>query len=75
MNSHAPSSTHNSDRIIRPRELADQIGLSPATIWRLRRRGDLPEPVRLSPGCVGWLKSQIDAWLERRLERRPGSRA
>jgi len=58
------------NRIIRPRELADRIGLSLATLWRLRRRGDLPEPIRLSPGCVGWRTSDIDAWLAARAERR-----
>ncbi len=55
-----------SDRILRPRELSDRIGLSLATLWRLRRRGDLPEPIRLSPGCVGWRSSDIERWLERR---------
>ena len=68
MTAHATTSTLStpSDRILRPRELADRIGLSLATLWRLRRRGDLPEPIRLSPGCVGWRSSDIERWLERR---------
>jgi prophage regulatory protein len=72
MTHHAITSTLNegSNRIIRPRELAERIGLSLATIWRLRRRGDLPDPIRLSPGCVGWRISDIDAWLASRPERR-----
>jgi prophage regulatory protein len=61
---------NQSDRILRPRQLADRFGLSLATLWRLRRRGDLPEPIRLSPGCVGWRTSEIDAWLTARAERR-----
>ena len=73
MTTHATTSTltTQSDRILRPRELADRIGLSLATLWRLRRRGDLPEPIRLSPGCVGWRTSDIEAWLTARAERRP----
>jgi len=53
MTKHATASTFTdaSNRIIRPRELAERIGLSLASIWRLRRRGDPPEPIRLSPGC------------------------
>ncbi len=49
---HATASTPTppADRILRPRELAERIGLSLTTLWRLRRRGDLPEPLRLSPG-------------------------
>jgi prophage regulatory protein len=72
MTTHATPSNLNDalDRIIRPRELAARIGLSLATIWRLRRRGDLPDPIRLSPGCVGWRTSDIEAWLANRPERR-----
>jgi len=44
MPTHAIASNVTTDRIIRPRELAGRIGLSLATIWRLRQRGDLPEP-------------------------------
>jgi predicted DNA-binding transcriptional regulator AlpA len=69
MNTQATASALNPDRIIRPRELAARIGLSLATIWRLRRRGDLPEPIRLSPGCVGWHLSDIDTWLASRGQR------
>lgn len=54
------------DRILRPRELASYVGLSLATLWRLRRAKSLPEPIRLSKNCVGWRKSVIDTWLETR---------
>lgn len=69
MKTQSTSSALISDRIIRPRELSARIGLSLATNWRLRRRGDLPEPIRLSPGCVGWRTSDIDAWLTGRSQR------
>jgi prophage regulatory protein len=58
------------DRILRPRELAGYVGLSLATLWRLRRAGSLPEPIRLSANCVGWRTSTVDAWLETRAEAR-----
>ena len=69
---HATASTPTppADRILRPRELAERIGLSLTTLWRLRRRGELPEPLRLSPGCVGWRASDIERWLETREARR-----
>ena len=38
-------------------------GLSATTLWRLTRRGEFPEPIRLSAGAVGWLDSEISAWL------------
>jgi len=59
----ASQGSASGDRIVRPRELPGHIGLSLPTIWRLRRRGDFPEPIKLSPGCVGWWLSVIDAWV------------
>ena len=43
----------------RVRELTD---LSRTTVWRLQRRGDFPQPIRISPGRVGWLERDILAW-------------
>lgn len=40
-------------------------GLSITTIWRAIRRGDLPPPVRISPGRVAWRPSTIRAWASR----------
>lgn len=53
-------------RIVSPRQLLDLTGLSQATIWRMVARGDLPRPIRLSPGRVGWPESEIRAWLASR---------
>lgn len=55
-------------RILSPRQLIEITGLSPATIWRMRRRGELPDPVRLSPGRVGWSEDVIARWLTERTE-------
>ena len=41
-------------------------GLSKATIYRLRERGEFPQPVQLSPRCVGWRVKDIEEWLEAR---------
>ena len=54
------------NRILRPRVLANRLGISIKTLWRLRRRGDFPAPIQLSPGCIGWRTSDIDAWLSAR---------
>ena len=54
------------DQYISPRLLKERLGLSEATLWRMRRRGELPEPVHLSPGRVGWRERDIVAWLDAR---------
>lgn len=53
-------------RYIRRRELAQATGLSEATLFREVTRGNLPPPVRLSPGRVAWPEDQIKDWLASR---------
>ena len=42
------------------------VGLSRATIHRLRSAGDFPPPLRLTTTSVAWLVSDLDAWLASR---------
>ena len=53
-------------RIVSNRELVQRLGLSAATLWRMRRRGDFPAPIALSPGRIGWRETDLAAWLDQR---------
>ena len=55
-------------RLIRQPTVVQRVGLSPTTIWRERRAGRFPAPVRISPGAVAWLESDIDVWIAERAE-------
>ena len=55
---------HAKQLIIRPKSLASQLGVSKTTLWRWRREGILPQPLKLGPRMIGWEKSTIDNWLE-----------
>lgn len=46
-------------RLIRAAELAEMLSVSPGTIWRMEKEGRLPAKVKLSPGTVGWIESEI----------------
>ncbi len=61
--------TQNSTkRIIRQKEVCDKLGLSKATIWTyVRTRDDFPKPIRLGANSVGWLESEIDAFIDARI--------
>lgn len=63
-----PSSepTEPQDRILRANEVQQIVGLSRSTIWRLERKGAFPDRVPLGTGSIGWLKSDIDAWMQNR---------
>ena len=42
-------------------QVAARYGVSRATVWRWVRRGTLPAPVSLSPGCTRWAGEQLEA--------------
>lgn len=54
------------ERIIRLPELVARTGLSASSVYRSRKRGDLPQPVVLGPNAVGWRLSEVLAWLAAR---------
>jgi len=53
-------------RIIRQSELAEALNVNVVTIWRMRKRGDLPSPKRFSKNCVGWIESDLEEFFRTR---------
>lgn len=53
-------------KILRVKEVSELLSLSKSTIWRLRREGDFPEPLKLGPKSVGWYESDVTAWIKSR---------
>lgn len=51
-----------SGRYLRWKEVERSTGLSRTTAWRLQRSGDFPRPYVISPGRVGYLESEVEAW-------------
>jgi prophage regulatory protein len=62
----AIAATPEPDAIIREPECAALTGLSRSTRWRLERAGQFPRRVRISPSCIGWRRSEIQAWIAER---------
>jgi prophage regulatory protein len=50
-------------QIIRFPELRRRVALSRSTIWRLEAAGRFPRRRRLSERSVGWILSEVEAWL------------
>ena len=62
------SASSRSSRLLRLQVVAARVGLSATTIWRQRRRGQFPDPVRISPGCVAWREADVESWIASRSE-------
>ncbi|HEJ9057483.1 TPA: AlpA family phage regulatory protein [Serratia fonticola] len=54
--------------MIRPKRLAELLGVSESTIWRKAKNGTLPKPVKLSERVVAFDAVEINKWLVERRE-------
>jgi prophage regulatory protein len=57
-------------RILRQRQVCEAVGYSTMHIWRLEKAGLFPRRLKLGPNSVGWLASEIDAWIEAKIAER-----
>jgi prophage regulatory protein len=57
-------------RFLRLNDVKNRTGLSRSTIYLNINRGIFPKPISLGARCVGWLESEIDAWIDMRINSR-----
>lgn len=56
-------------QLLRPRQVAERLGVSRATLYRMMRAAGagplpFPRPFKLSPQCVVFRASEVDEWVE-----------
>ena len=54
----------NALSILRRKQVEARTGLSRSTIYQRIAEGSFPKPISLGARAVGWLESEIEAWLE-----------
>jgi prophage regulatory protein len=54
------------DRIIDEPECERISGASRTTRWRMMRRNEFPQKIRISPNRTGWILSKVMTWLAQR---------
>jgi prophage regulatory protein len=50
-------------RLLRLPQVLDRTGLSRSSLYRLHAAGSFPRRVQISERSVGWIESEVDAWL------------
>jgi prophage regulatory protein len=58
----------NPVRIIRLKAVKARCGLSRSTLYNRMAAGEFPRAVTLGARSVGWIESEIDAWIAARIE-------
>lgn len=65
--SSAPSAPLRLDPLLRRHEVERIVGLSCSTIYALMKKKAFPACVRVTPRCVAWRSSQVEAWMQERI--------
>ena len=58
------------DKIIPGEKIHEIVPYSRTHLMRLERAGEFPKRLKLSAGRVGWLASEVEAWINERAEAR-----
>lgn len=61
-------------KVLRLSQVMDSTGLGRSTIYKYIAEGKFPPPLQLSERCVGWLESEVQQWIQSRVNMRDGSK-
>lgn len=54
------------DRLLRRSEVEERCRISRSTIYALMRKGQFPQPLRISSRGVRWSQKEVDKWIASR---------
>ena len=55
-------------KILRLPKVIERVGFARSSIYAFVSRGGFPPPIKIGDRAVGWLDSDIDAWIDARTE-------
>lgn len=59
-----------SNKILRLPEVMELTALSRSTIYAFIQQESFPDSVQLGERSVGWIESEINDWIQQRIEQR-----
>lgn len=59
-----------SHRLLRPPQVLDKTGLKRPQVYLYMKDGTFPKSVKIDPSSVAWLESEIDEWINQKLNNR-----
>ena len=57
-------------RILKMKEVLQKTGLGRTTMYNLIKSLDFPQAIPLGLRAVGWLESEVEAWIENKVAAR-----
>ena len=60
----------SNSKVLKVKEVASEISVSVPQVYKLVSIGRFPKPIKLGERGSGWLITEIDAWLQSRVDLR-----
>jgi len=60
-------------RVLRLPEVLLRTGKRRTSLLHAVRRGDFPRPIHLGPRAIGFVETEVEAWIDARMAERDGS--
>ena len=60
----------SNSKVLKVKEVASEISVSVPQVYKLVSLGRFPKPIKLGERGSGWLTTEIDAWLQSRVDAR-----
>ena len=57
-------------RVIKLKEVLAKTGLGKTTLYALLKQSQFPHPISLGLRAVGWIESEIEAWIQEKIDAR-----
>lgn len=62
--------TKNSERFLCLDDVMNKTGLGRSTIYNKMKSGEFPKSISISANRIAWLESEIDSWMEIKINQR-----
>lgn len=63
------------NRLLRWPEVEAAAGIKRSNAYQLIKKGEFPKPVELGERARGWIESEIDEWVQERIDASRGMRS
>lgn len=57
-------------RFLRLKQVLDKTGLKRSQIYTYMKTEDFPKSIKIGPASVAWLESEIDEWINAKVNNR-----
>lgn len=57
-------------RVLKLKDVLSKTGLGKTSLYALIKQSQFPKPISLGLRAVGWLESEIEAWIQEKINAR-----